>query len=140
MQTPRYPNRELAGLAPRLLPNDTSQYPHHHMLSVPCRRSSPRTTGCGCGTRAASTRRDSSRSPAAAQTQSSSRTRWAVIGGELSRDRQYSPLIGQDTVFVTPMEQRVRLELACVAQCVMVASPGELGLVGSWSRDHSAHL
>ena len=37
-----------------------------------------------------------------------------------------SPLIGQDTVFVTPMEQRVRLELACVAQCVMVASPGEL--------------
>ena len=23
MQTPRYPNRELAGLAPRLLPNDT---------------------------------------------------------------------------------------------------------------------
>ena len=29
------------------------------------------------------------------------------------------------------MEQRVRLELACVAQCVMVASPGELRLVGS---------
>ena len=29
MQTPRYPNRELAGLAPRLLPNDTiSTSPH----------------------------------------------------------------------------------------------------------------
>lgn len=37
----------------------------------------------------------------------------------------------EEQVFVTPMEQRVRLELACVSQCVVVTSPARdsLGLI-----------
>ena len=40
-------------------------------------------------------------------------------------------LDNEETVLVTPIEQRVRLELACVAQCVIVASPAKdsLGLI-----------
>ena len=40
-------------------------------------------------------------------------------------------LVDDDQVNVTPMEQRVRLELACVAQCVIVPSTGrdKLGVI-----------
>ena len=37
----------------------------------------------------------------------------------------------EESLYVTPMEQRVRLELACVSQCVMIPSPARdsLGLI-----------
>ena len=54
--------------------------------------------------------------------------------GFLTVTGRSSDLIKLDTdevVHVTPMEQRVRLELACVSQCVIVPSPARdsLGLI-----------